>query len=179
MCFTTQLAADVPPDHKGTVSAHRIAAPRVHDHTLTTPRTLPSRLVSRTGQSADLAESDFWSPGAAHTARTHPERISSIGAYRRLALERESRACGGFPCFSGLSSVNFGREAKSVVSSAGTQTRGRHKTARQGRSRIAQRRHRTISPEIGAQETHEPAKPSFLNCPYHDAQGVQLIGCGV
>ena len=147
--------------HRGAVSARRAAAPRVHERPLNAPGARPSRQGSRTGHSGDLAESDFSSPGATHRARTHPERISPIGAYRRRALERESRACGGFPCFSGLSSVNFGREAKSVVSSAGTQVRARHKTARQGRSRIAQRRHRTISPEIGAQETHEPAKPSF------------------
>ena len=147
------------------VSAHRTAPPRVHDHPLTTPGARPSRLVSRTAHSAHLAESDSWSPGAAHRARTHPERISSIGGYRRLALERELRACGGFCCFSGLSSVNFGREAKSEVPSAGIQTHSWHISVLQGRSSIAQRRHHTISRAFGAQETHEPAKRSFMDCP--------------
>ena len=132
---------------------------------LTTPGARPSRLVSRTGHSAHLAESDSWSPGAAHRARTHPERISSIGAYRRLALERELRACGGFCCFSGLSSVNFGREAKSRGSSSGVTTHSRYESARQGRSSIAQRRHRTIPHGFEAQETSEPAKPPLYELP--------------
>ena len=103
----------------GAVSARRTAPPRVLDHPLTTPGTRPSRLGRGGCHSAHLAESDVWSPGATHRARTHPERIPSVGAYRRLALERELRACGGFCCFSGLSSVNFGREAKSEGSSSG------------------------------------------------------------
>ena len=165
MCFASEDIERIAHDHRGAVSARRTGPPRVLDHPLTTPGARPSRLVSRTAHSAHLAESDSWSPGAAHRARTHPERISSIGAYRRLALERESRACGGFCCFSGLSSVNFGREAKSEVPSAGIQTHSWHISVLQGRSSIAQRRHHTISRAFGAQETHEPAKRSFMDCP--------------
>ena len=166
MCFASEHIERIAHDHRGAVSARRTAAPRVHDRALTGPGARPSRQGSRTGHSGDLAESDFSSPGATHRARTHPERISPIGAYRRLALERESRACGGFCCFSGLSSVNFGREAKSEVPSAGIQTHSWHISVLQGRSSIAQRRHHTISRAFGAQETHEPAKRSFMDCPY-------------
>ena len=166
MCFASEDIERIAHDHRGAVSARRTGPPRVLDHPLTTPGTRPSRLGQGGCRSAHLAESDVWSPGATHRARTHPERIPSVGAYRRLALERELRACGGFCCFSGLSSVNFGREAKSEVPSAGIQTHSWHISVLQGRSSIAQRRHHTISRAFGAQETHEPAKRSFMDCPY-------------
>ena len=135
-------------------------------HPLHTPEAAPSRPGRRSGHFALLAVWRVWSSGVARGAHTHPERISSVGAYRRLASKAILRACGDSGCSSRPLMVNLGQHAKAEVSSLTIRNYTGYKTALLRCFTTTHGLPRMIFRELGAQEQCEPAKPAFMDRPY-------------